>query len=411
MAKAKKETATVGRESANFAAMMDSQRTSSDAKVFMGAEGDSQFVGLELPAFCLMWLFDSNIFPVARTIGIAGAPGAHKSALGFEVVRWFQKENGFGHLVETEGSKYSPSLIASLQGEEMYAEGFSISPVQSVEEAQDRLTTSLKWYMKEDNKTMLTAFILDSLVGVETDGNIEKLVKEGHVTANMGQAKSWKAFLRWYSTHIVDYPISFIMINHLQTAIAAGGYGPPPKYTPGGDAQRYYSALYFFVTRMSKNTEKKEFYYAKGEKIPRLAESSYLRIKCDKTSLGKNNNREILVNFCWYNDPDGKQRSYWDWDGATCELMVLLQDEKSSAFDFSKLRDVLDITETKTSGRNTYKSKRLGMEDAEAYEIGAAIQADPEMRNTLKKFFHIECRDLWTGAMPIFKRTKKKEEE
>ena len=105
---------------------------------YMGSEINELVVGIPLPALSLMYLFDSDVFPLGKTVGFAGAPQAQKSSLLFEIIRWFQGLGGYGKIVECEGNKVSPTLIASIVGQARFQQ-VMIDPCRTIDEARKRI--------------------------------------------------------------------------------------------------------------------------------------------------------------------------------------------------------------------------------------------------------------------------------
>jgi RecA/RadA recombinase len=411
----KAAVATVGnQESESFKSMLDAQRAKLGSKnVFMASDSQELNPGVEIPGFAMRYLLDMNVLPLSKLYGIAGSPMSQKSSFGFEVVRWIQNAGGYGSLIEAEGKKYSEDLIRSIIGEEAFDNRFAVAPVQTIDEAQLALSAALSHYEATGTKTFLSALMLDSLTGVDTAAVGEKTIKQGHSSSNpASMARAWSDYFRFFSSQMSQHPFVFLVINHLKDKINMGGmptYGPPQKTTPGGDSQLFHASVYLYLSRESAKIEKRQYRYIGGEKTDCDENVASIKIFNRKSSLGVHG-RSISVEFVWEHDSEGRQKSYFDWDSATCKLLLELQDEKSSAFQYAKLKDLLDITEGKTGNRTTYSSEKLGLTGSEEYEIGKAIHNSPEMFSLVQKFFHIKQRPIWNGKLPELNTKKKKVE-
>ena len=386
------------------ASMEENQKKFGRSKVFMGSDADKMAVGLPWPAFSLAYLTDTNVMPLGKIIGIAGQSQSQKSTLGFEFAKWFCGYGGEAKLVETEGRKYSSSLIKSVMGDDYADNRLQIACADTIEEAQQHISTVIDLYNQtskskagaEEARKALVAVILDSLVGQDTEAAYEKLEKTGAVGATMCTiAKAWTGYLRYTSGQISTYPMSLIVINHLKEKINAQFGGG--KVTPGGDSQRFYASLYLWVTRIGK--DEKETCFIAGERVERHVDSRKLLLKVDKSSLGVEG-RSITVDFSWYYDENNKQVSYFAWHAATCALLVEMQPLIDVRDPKRKLRDIVDVEEVRSANMKLYSSSTLGLSKASDTEIGAAIMKNPELYNELLKFHHIKMYQTWNGSMP-----------
>lgn len=402
MAKKKEEAG----ESNVFAEMLAAQRRKVSGEVYTAAELDAALIGVPIPGLSFMWLCGISALPVSKMYGVAGAPQASKSTLALEIGRWGQRVGGFSNLVEAEGLKYSAELQRSLIGSEYYKDRFSITPVVTLEEAQRALNGITDFYHaggKDEQaaaRKALCTVILDSLSGVENEGSIEKMDSEGAMNLKVSHnAKLWTEFFRAYTGKMVNCPLNFVVVNHLKDAIGGGGgYGPPPKTLPGGVAQRFHSAIYFYINRLSNQQDIRNSYYLGGVEYPRPhQEVRSLQIKADKSSFGMDG-RKIQVELFFYHNESNEQVTYFDWDSSTCQLLSELQTERNLAMGNIQLSELCDISPCKAGRRNAWKSKKLGLEGAESHEIGKAIHENPDLMKDLKYFLRIKEVQPWTAA-------------
>lgn len=384
------------------------KRAFGNNNVYVAAEGARLAVGIPLPSFSLMYLFDLDVLPVGRVIGLAGKPASQKSSLGFEFASWIIKAEGEAKLVEAEGGKYSPTLLRSIVGKEGYEQHFIIGRSDSTEQTQSQMSATLDLYEanEDEGDKALSALLVDSMTGVTAESLMEKHRTDGFASASVAVlAKGWTDYLRTFSARLSGWPITAIIVNHLKDKVSTTG-GPAGKYTPGGDAHRFYSALYLYVTRIGGGNRKTIF--REGKRQDRFTEYRTIKIELNKSSLGCDG-RDIAVNFCWFHNEDGEQVTYFDWPSATTQLLLANQNMKSYIDrQPAELHDLLDVTCSEGSGDKKYSSTALGVENVSDSELGALVDGNPEWVDRLCNFMHITRHTKWAGSMPALERERKK---
>lgn len=328
------------------------------------------------------------------------------------MTRWFMNYGGEGKLIETEGRKYSVPLIRSVMGDEFFKNRYMIAPVDNLGDAHKHFTLVMKDFENaagkketlELAKSSLACLTVDSMAGQDTQAVIDKIRKEGSAGTTVATiAKAWFVYLRYMSSALIGYPCSMILINHLLDEV--GSMIPGKKYTPGGKGQRFFSSLYFWVTRLGAS--ERETYISNGETLSRPTKIRSLGLKTEKSSVGEEG-RSIKIDFCWYFDPEtNNQVSYFDWKATTCKLLLEQQGLKDTRLAGRKLRDIVDVTEESGKGGKVYTSRSLGLKEVPDHELGAAVDNNPELLKELHAVFHINQHQVWNGRMPSFTDTKK----
>jgi hypothetical protein len=349
-------------------------------------------VGLPLPSLALMYLFESNVLPLSKGIGIAGPYQSNKSTFGFEILRWFANAQGVAELIETEGDKVSGDLIPSLMGPEAY-KAFRSRSVVSIEEAQTSLTRIIDEFQKFEDRNFAAAVLLDSLSGSNTEGASKTINEDGHATQDYARAASlWTSYFKTAFNRLPGWPMTLIYVNHLKDAMNAP---TGTKTTPGGVAQYFHASIYVWLRMMEEKQYKT--WKVNGKSIMRPTSVRRLRIKCEKNSLGSAH-RQVDVNLIWYPDLEGNQITEFDWHGADAAFVAGHQDDVGLCYDgephFTKLVKLCDMS----CEKNLYSSKKLKLEDAEGYEAGLALRKDPEMWEALQRFFLVKRHKVWGGA-------------
>src|ERR1035437_3088156 len=186
MAKKKEEHPVMSEMSPYMKSMVLANNTrfgEKDGKMHMGSQIDDLVVGLPLPSLALMYLFDSTVLPLGKSIIFAGRPASQKSSMGFEVARWFCDAGGYGNIAECEGNKVSPSLVKSVVGSANYPR-VGVTICQTVDEARQRVAWNLNYMNANDkDKTIPFAQIWDSLSGATTETTADKVMGDEEMSA------------------------------------------------------------------------------------------------------------------------------------------------------------------------------------------------------------------------------------
>lgn len=401
-AKKKVEVEIVKRSlSPTMQALLGESKTKFSDGSYMGAKADEQYFGVPIPCLALQWVIKNTCLPLGKMIGLAGKSQSHKSTLGFEIARWVMNHGGYAHLVENEGGKYDTVLIRSMLGDKAFEERFLISEVEDATKAQIQLTKTALAIRANEKRDEMWLLDLDSMAGSETEEQAKEIDKEGFASrSHPVTALSWTRHLKRMVALINTYPVIFLSVNHLKEKPSAMPGRAPVKTTPGGAAQRFHSALYFWVTRMSMS-ERKEW-EVNGQMIVRPTTVRTIQIECEKSSLGPDK-RQILVDLCFYDGLDGKPYAYVDWDASTAvflmdkqsEYGVLKEEGKESRY--ARLREVLKVD---VSG-NRYTCEQLGIQHVEAHTFGRAVHSNSSLMNLLTDFFAIKRNLIWSGALPV----------
>ena len=390
----KEEGITTTAQSAVMQALLRKNQETYGHSFVMARDSDVLFVGLPFKHLSLMYLFDSTVFPLSKVVGFAGAPKSMKSALGFEIMRWFAEANGYGFLAECEGGKYSPSLHKSIVGPRLWDEDrFAIKCCATIQEAQEFLTSVTKLVKTENpERNVPYCLMIDSLVGAGTEEGAAQLFKDGSLGERgfPREALAWSGFFRNFPASLTSWPISFVFINHLKQGIDSRG-GPPIERVSGGDRQIFHSAFVINVYRRGKDSH---------ETIEKDGETQYLpndtrtiRLKTWFTS-GGTDGRDIRTDFTWYTE-NGEQKSWFDWEGSTAYLLSELQEDKSRSGDRSTLADHCDVAET----NKRFSSKKLGVSKVSATELGKAAEADAKLIDELQAFWGIHKHPQFVDHM------------
>jgi RecA/RadA recombinase len=348
----------------DFRAYVDAGREKfGDDRVLVGSQEEETQFGLILPSFAQQYIYHSNILPLSKIIGVAGPAASHKSAYCFEQIGQFGKAGGYGHIVDTE-NKTNMHYIKSVVGKD-FEDRFRLDTVETVQEAQDRVSEAVEYYKKEcPEKNVPFAIIVDSLMGTNASGVQQKISDAGHADKAFPEgALVWSQYFKTLCSSLIGQPISVFFTNHLKVKIDSG-CGDNVKTKQGGTAQDFHAAQYLYMRKV-----------ADIRQVER--EGTLISITSQKCGLGPAD-REILVPCLWDYKPDETgeqsiQTTWWDWHAATAKLLVA---EK----ECHRVKKVSDVT----CNANKYSSKRLGLSKVSDTELGEALANDEEYMKDLR---------------------------
>lgn len=364
-------------------------------------ESRADVVGPELP-FPLAYLFGLNVLPLGKIIGIAGSPASLKSTLGFALMRLVRDYNGEARLMECEGGKYSTPLIASIMGVD-YNEWFKIAECGDIDEAQDWITKLLDLVSKHDVKDDILGVMVDSLTGSMTKESSDKISKEGHAGRDFPiEALSWSKYFKKLGASLLGRPVAFIFINHIKEKPSARQGFPNKKYTPGGIAQTFHSAVFIYMNAESnikelltweENVPGDETAF-RVEKIRRTTTVQGLSLATHKNTMGVKN-REIYLECHYHYDEENQLQTYFDWDGALAHIVAAHQDTtgyiRGIEGTIGKLSELLPVS----VHNNRFSCSILGISGVMAHILGKAIRTNSELYTKLVVFFHIVKCPIW----------------
>jgi len=382
MAKAKKKAA-------KKASIMDSFTAAAEKEMGPGALFEpngtkTRHVGLPLPSLSFEFMLGSNVLWLGSSYGLAGPTQSFKSSLAMELMRTVLRLGGYGSTIETEGGKISEVMIESLLGD--LRKHHKLMPRKTVEAAQDALTFVCGWIEKSfPKRDTLFAIMLDSLFGPPGEEKRKNIMKEGHAGRSFPvEALLWSQWLQTFSPGLTGMPVIFLFVNHLKKHMEDGNWRHP-----GGDAQDFYSTVYFHVARVRA-------YDGTDVAI------NQIQIRTVKHSFYLPG-RRIYVPYVFDKIAN---HLYFDWGHSTADLLT-------SDLVPSTVKDVLSVStsnKSMTALSRTFNCKQLGMKDVTGAELGNAIHADPALMTQLREAMRINMYDVWTGIMPVVDTPKEADE-
>jgi len=353
--------------------LTEAQKKFGKEECYVASKHAETHYGIPIDSLALQYLLTSTVIPLERIIELSGPFGSGKSTLGYEIMRMLVAYGGLGSLIETE-NKTSEPLMRSVMTPGL-ADLVRFSRVKSVDKAQDRLTFDLSKYPKMcPAKNIPMCIMLDSLVGSPAEETLGKIDTEGHSGRGYSmEALMYSSYFSSLSDKLMGMPLLFVYTNHEKQKIEESrfkSYGPSIR-NPGGSAPDFHNTYHIRVIKTDRVTSKTQ-------------DQGYsLLLQTLKNSMGIDK-RKIKVNFRWnhYREEGGRlqQRSWFDWDKATAELLAGDDIPKSATNDIVQVKKV-----TNTS----YNCPTYKMKDAPPEEVGKRIHADEAVMRDLQTIFGI----------------------
>jgi hypothetical protein len=363
-----------------------------DKNICAAGDANKIVVGLPLPCLAFEFLIQNEVWPLGRFTQIVGKHGTCKSALTFEMARWFKMAQGMIYLFENE-TKYSPDYALSIIGYPDKPEDEVLVHIacQSVDDWQEKLQSMTAFcqkqmLQKEIGKKLPVMFIVDSLMGKLAVESQNKIEKEGHAgRSHPLEAMMINSFLKKYPQDIEEWPMCLVATNHLKPT--KNDQGMEERKIAGGAAPGFQET---FELEMGRDA---------SAKINLIDEENFemgglkLVIKCKKNSLGETD-RKIKAQIKWVQREDeetGEFRQYTEWDWPTATVALL------DSYDAGRRERINEICHIGGSG-NKYYSKTFGIPSSDPitpHELGKLIENDPVVKNKLRKLFGIKPRKVF----------------
>lgn len=366
-----------------------------DEHIAVAGEAGCIVIGLPLPCLAVEYLFQNTVFPLGRMMQIVGTEGTCKSALCFEVGRWFREGAGAAYLFENE-SKYSPDYANSIIGWPTSAMDNSLAyiPCFSMDDWQEKLQKVVNRIQSVETGALLPVLlILDSIMGklsVESQSNIER---QGHAgRAFPIEALSINNFLKKFPQDIEGWPISFVAVNHLKPQKAEQGMHME-RHKAGG---RSISFQETFELEMKRDANPHIRLVD-----PDNFETSGLKVvlQLRKNSLGETD-RRIKASVKWTHRPVGPNGKFlqvtkWDWPEATINLLNSFE----AGHRANRIKEVVNIQ----GGGQKWWCSDLGVSKGDAvsaHDLGVLLERDDARKAELRKLFGIKERRVFVPGEP-----------
>lgn len=363
--------------------------------VYSGTNLDNLVIGIPIPALAFEYVITQDCFPLGLIMHLCGPPGSMKSALYFEMSRWFKMCGGGSVLQEVE-TKLSPDFPKSIIGDDM-ENVLVINRCDSVEDWQDKL---MHWVvqLKKDfvgtkadpgpGRTVPVLFGVDTIMGKASYETQEKIRDAGHAERSFPvEALKITNYLKTIPQDIDKWPFAIVLSNHLKEK--SDDQGRKLRSTAGG-VQVNFQESWELETKVRK-----------GKIQCSEWEGKVLSLKCYKNSFGPTG-REAWTRVLWWDElnpetGEYEQKTVWDWGWSTVRLLSTVK-----GMEAARLKDMgFHIATPRTSDvENKAWSKYFGMKEADAVswtELGDMIHRDEQLMRKLRIALGIKKRPLLAG--------------
>lgn len=377
--------------------LRDSARKKFGHRSFMlGSETADLAVSVPIPAFAFEYLTLQQGFLLGAIYHLCGEWGSLKSALLYEMFRWFDVLNGITGLEENE-TKFSEDLYASIMGYPSFDDCRLLYGIShSVEDWQKHIVSNL-----QDAKKALTGTAeapgpgrsvpmlwgVDSIMGKSSLETAKKIAEEGSVGRKFpDEALAINNWMKTIPQEMDGWPVSLVLVNHLK----------PAKDERGNEEKR---------TAGGKSVDFQAGFKIECQKGKRLRAADWdgreVRISTLKNSHGITG-RTITTRMLWWLEDDmelgtTRQRTIWDWDWALVHLLHSLDGQsKKRVADFDIHVEAVHTSDVD----NDAWSRTLGIPKSDPqpwHVVGAALRKRPEVLQRLRRALAVKSRPYLAG--------------
>ena len=373
----------------------DAGRKFGSDKVMAGNDTSNLLIGIPCPSLAFEYLLAQDVFPLGIVMHLAGPPATNKSALSFEIMRWFIEAGGVCNLFEVE-SKLSPDWMPSIIGYET-VKRVIIDFCDSTEAWQQHLLFWLNSHKQKmagtaeapgPGRTIPVLMVVDSIMGKLALETQEKVNEKGHGgRSHPVEALEITQWIKTVPHQFNTWPFTVLLLNHLKTG--SDDQGREVKRTGGGAGTNFQESFEIWTGVRRSSIHCAEW------------DGKIISLTCTKNSFGPTG-RSIDIRVLWWDEEDpehpemSQQKTIFDWHWATVKLLVDLKGRESA-----ELKKVFHIKAPQRSDvENTAWSATLGMkaEDAVSWsEMGRMISENAEVCDSIRKALGIKRRPLLAG--------------
>lgn len=338
---------------------------------------------LPLPALSTRFLFQNEGLLLGKIIHLVGEEASFKSTFSLEVLRWHLLKNGYGVVLDTEGRPIVDTCSGLIP--EQYLSKFTTFQCGSLEEWQKLLTEYIK-NISDDEKTIPGCFIVDSLLGCNTQNTTDDILHQGFASSRFAsEARSIADFLRSYSQLLSGKFLTICLVNHRKYRLS-GGFSPVlVKTSLGGNEVRFYAS---FELELSKSKTQKTF----GQTV-----QYNVIFKTYKNTYGQEG-IEVTCPIEFFREDDKLSINFL-WHEATAQLLTEFNFKPKPADSLmKKIKNVCNVC-LHSGGRRgkLYHCVELGIPEnapVSGEEISLELEKHPDILNELYKLLNITKRQL-----------------
>jgi hypothetical protein len=364
-------------------------------------ESQSIKTGLLLPALSAEYLFGRTIFPLARLCALKGLEMSGKTAFAYELARWHCLHGGGAFIAENE-NKDSAAMREGIlcHNRDWLEKRIRVRSTYCIEEWQEYTTSMFRRsvaQMEIDRVQFPILGMVDSLAGTGSRRQIEDVLAEGIGKIGYGDARAGGVLSGWTGATpaiIRNMPLTLAITNHLR--ISGSDQSGRPQYKAPFEGKLRYFFTFIFEFVRQQIIERRNY---GGLRV------DIRNVKNSAAVAGK----RLFVDFLWWWDSEGVQQFAWDWDTATVEFLLSLENANGKKTLFNDVMDVVDIN-VKSKTQRLAWSKKLGVtkESPASFRLlGAIIESREDILTELRKLLHITVGEVHPSTADTVERVRR----
>jgi len=336
-----------------------------------------RFIGLKSPSLLFEYLIANSVFPLGKVVQLYGEPKVGKSGVSFAFGDLFLRQGGYVIILDTE-NKLNEDWLSSIV-DEQYLDRVIITPCQTVDEWQTKVTDSIK-LVRREFKSLATKhggsgmlfpvlIVVDSISGVAFGKSAETILKRGFADREFpAEALSISRYLKVISPEIARLPVTLLLVNHWKPG--KDDKGKLIDHRPGGKAPDFHTSFSFLVQALKK--------YRSG-----ATHYNMLKMTCTHNSFGEDK-RSVAVRLEWKFDDEGQQRTRLNFGRALIEFLLGLEGSVGT-----RVKKLLGLGEVRT-GVSFATELGIGRKDAVSHgDLAQVIESNGEVLEELRKILSI----------------------
>ena len=367
--------------------------------VFVGDDDYKRlFYGVPVPSIAFEYAIANDVIPLGKPVMIAGAWESGKSALLFEILRWFCLSNGMAQLIDTE-HKVDEGLMQALLDYRKHKEVFAMVRSESLEHTQTIMVETIKMMKKiligtKENpgpgKVIPFAMGLDSFAGAPAQESSDKIMSKGFAERSFSAlALSYSQFLPVFVSELANWPFALFIVNHLTQDMSSGTSNQPSYKTKGGSAVNFRESFELHMFRR-KRIQTSRFSGIEVE------------IRVAKNSFGPTGRKITTRMLSWVvDDPETgipETKFVWDWHYALVKMLSTIEGEAKQRLKDRGVNLFVDPASSVNTPR--VRMPALGMAPNEYLpytEFGAAFLQMPRVGDLVRDALNIRRRPQLIG--------------
>lgn len=358
-------------------------------KLYDAVDRAKRLCGFKIPALAYQILICCDHLPFAIH-GKSAPPHVGKTYLCIQEGCWAIQDGCMCNFTDTE-IKQSVDMIPSflkkalpkeLQPNFKVVEAYSIEDWQVINTQLSKIAIENKHLPKADRFGIYS--ITDSLLGKGTSASREALMKEG-----FAPGRGYKEEVLMIKNYVESYTnegsfMAWATVQHAKKSLDPNAKGPLAFTVAGGDAPRFASMTHILMTRADEWTE------VDTDGMPIAGHN--IKMQTIKNGLGPDR-RVIYAGLRWRTLEDEAGQPYqvtwfdWNWSLAWFLCQQVMENKYTPTTIKKNLQEIIKFS---VKNQNNVECAALSPKPMTYSEFGAALEADPKIREQLQDLFGVK---------------------